>query len=107
MLACGKYDRVLKNLTAYSAYVARIYLSIHFIKQKIIIDVIIMAYLSRWEREYIVSGVNEDFRADGRCCKDYRNFTLETGVVSNTSGSARIKLVSINSWRIFFYTHTS
>ena len=54
-----------------------------------------MAYLSRWEREYITSGVNEDFRADGRCCKDYRHFTLETGVVSNTSGSAKIKLVSI------------
>ncbi|KAL5467333.1 hypothetical protein EMCRGX_G031546 [Ephydatia muelleri] len=51
-----------------------------------------MAYLSRWEREYIVSGVNEDFRTDGRSCKDYRHFTLETGVVSNTSGSARIKL---------------
>lgn len=54
-----------------------------------------MACLSRWEREYIVSGVNEDFRTDGRSCKDYRNFTLETGVVSNTSGSAKIKLVSM------------
>lgn len=51
-----------------------------------------MASLSCCEREYIISGVNEDFRTDGRSCKDYRNFTLETGVVSNTSGSAKIKL---------------
>ena len=50
--------------------------------------------LSRYEREYIVSGVNEDLRADGRTCRDFRYFSLESGVVSNTSGSARIQLVS-------------
>ena len=50
--------------------------------------------LSRYEREYIVSGVNEDLRADGRTCRDFRHFSLESGVVSNTSGSARIQLVS-------------
>lgn len=50
--------------------------------------------LSRYEREYIVSGVNEDFRADGRTCRDFRHFSLESGVVSNTSGSAKIQLVS-------------
>lgn len=52
--------------------------------------------LSRYEREYIVSGVNEDLRADGRTCRDFRDFSLESGVVSNTSGSARIRLVSCN-----------
>lgn len=49
--------------------------------------------LSRFERDYIVTGVNQDFREDGRSCRDYRNFSLLTGVVSNTSGSAKIQLV--------------
>ena len=50
--------------------------------------------LSQSEREYIVNGVREDLRADGRTCTDYRHFTVRTGVVSNTSGSAKIELVS-------------
>ncbi len=49
--------------------------------------------LSRFEREYIVQGVNCDFRADGRGCRDFRHFSLEEGVVSNTSGSAKVQLV--------------
>lgn len=32
---------------------------------------------------------------DGRGCEDYRCVEVETDVVSNTSGSARVKLVSI------------
>ena len=51
--------------------------------------------LSQSEREYIVNGVREDLRADGRTCTDYRHFTVRTGVVSNTSGSAKIELVSL------------
>lgn len=31
---------------------------------------------------------------DGRGCEDYRCVEVETDVVSNTSGSARVKLVS-------------
>lgn len=31
---------------------------------------------------------------DGRGCEDYRCIEVETDVVSNTSGSARVKLVS-------------
>lgn len=31
---------------------------------------------------------------DGRSCEDYRSVEVETDVVSNTSGSARVKLVS-------------
>lgn len=49
--------------------------------------------LSEYERDYIMTGVNQDLREDGRNCRDYRNFTLNTGVVSNTSGSAKIQLV--------------
>ena len=51
--------------------------------------------LSDHERSYITRGVQEDIRADGRGCIDYRHFELCTGVVSNTSGSAEIKLVKI------------
>ena len=50
--------------------------------------------LSKYEREYIVAGVHQDLREDGRKCRDHRNFSLSTGVVSNTSGSAKIQLVS-------------
>ena len=52
--------------------------------------------LSRYERSYIITGVNEDFRADGRSCRDCRHFSLETGAVSNTSGSAKIQLVRLS-----------
>ena len=31
---------------------------------------------------------------DGRGCEDYRGVEVETDVVSNTSGSARVRLVS-------------
>lgn len=53
--------------------------------------------LSDHERAYITRGVQEDIRSDGRSCRDYRHFELRVGVVSNTSGSAEIKLVS--GWR--------
>lgn len=43
----------------------------------------------------VVDFVQEDLRVDGRGCEDYRCIEVETDVVSNTSGSARVKLVSI------------
>ncbi|NXP36735.1 EXOS7 protein, partial [Leiothrix lutea] len=49
--------------------------------------------LSEAEKLYIVHGVQEDLRVDGRGCEDYRCAEVETDVVSNTSGSARVKLV--------------
>ena len=49
--------------------------------------------LSDREREFIVSGIVEGTRADGRTCSDYRHFQLCTDAVSNTSGSAEIQLV--------------
>lgn len=48
--------------------------------------------LSSFERTFIVDGVEQDFRSDGRSCHDYRHFEVETGIVSNTSGSARLRL---------------
>uniref|UniRef100_A0AC11DEV0 Exosome component 7 n=1 Tax=Ovis aries TaxID=9940 RepID=A0AC11DEV0_SHEEP len=48
--------------------------------------------LSEAEKVYIVHGVQEDLRVDGRGCDDYRCVEVETDVVSNTSGSARVKL---------------
>lgn len=54
--------------------------------------------VSTFERAYIVGGIEQDFRSDGRSCQDYRHFEVETGIVSNTSGSARLRLVTV-----FFY----
>ena len=50
--------------------------------------------LSKYERDYVIEGVNVDLREDGRSCRDYRRFSVQSGVVSNTSGSARVQLVS-------------
>lgn len=36
----------------------------------------------------------DDLRLDGRRCEDYRHMEIETDVVSNTDGSAKISLVS-------------
>lgn len=71
-----------------------------------------MAYrlLSDSEKEYIQRGVAENVRADGRSNKDYRDFEIKIGSVSNTSGSAEIKLVQ-NRTRLHVidtkYGHTS
>ncbi|XP_046842125.1 exosome complex component RRP42-like [Xenia sp. Carnegie-2017] len=48
--------------------------------------------LSKDEKIFIKNGVFDDFRLDGRERKDYRYFEIETDVVSNTSGSARLRL---------------
>uniref|UniRef100_A0A452GTK2 Ribosomal RNA-processing protein 42 n=1 Tax=Gopherus agassizii TaxID=38772 RepID=A0A452GTK2_9SAUR len=48
--------------------------------------------LSEAEKVYIVHGIQADLRVDGRGCEDYRCIEVETDVVSNTSGSARVKL---------------
>ncbi|XP_017096441.2 exosome complex exonuclease RRP42 [Drosophila bipectinata] len=55
-----------------------------------------MAYvaLSEAEKTFILHGVEEDFRCDGRSRRDYRPMELETGVVSNASGSARLRLAN-------------
>eukprot|EP00041_Stephanoeca_diplocostata_P040246 m.1638901 g.1638901 ORF g.1638901 m.1638901 type:complete len:286 (+) comp31988_c0_seq1:227-1084(+) len=48
--------------------------------------------LSAAEKKYIIDGIEGDFRADGRKCDDYRDFTVDTNVVLNTNGSARVRL---------------
>ncbi|KAG0299889.1 Exosome complex component RRP42 [Dissophora globulifera] len=48
--------------------------------------------ISPAERDYILKGIECNIRADGRQRADYREVTLETGVVSQTSGSARVRI---------------
>jgi len=48
--------------------------------------------LSEAERTFIIHGVQDDLRVDGRTRDDFRHLELETGVVSNTNGSARVRL---------------
>ncbi|GAB0092617.1 Rrp42 [Sergentomyia squamirostris] len=50
--------------------------------------------LSDAEKTFIVHGVQEDVRTDGRTRKDYRPMELETNIVSHTSGSARLRLAN-------------
>ncbi|XP_055918783.1 exosome complex component RRP42 [Eupeodes corollae] len=50
--------------------------------------------LSEAEKTFILHGVEEDFRCDGRSRCDYRPMELETDVVSNASGSARLRLAN-------------
>ncbi|KAL9651504.1 hypothetical protein ABK040_001450 [Willaertia magna] len=53
-----------------------------------------MLKLSRSEKQYIIDGVEEGLRLDGRARLDYRDFSLETGIVAQTNGSARVKLAN-------------
>ncbi|KAF9993311.1 Exosome complex component RRP42 [Entomortierella chlamydospora] len=48
--------------------------------------------ISPAERDYILKGIECNVRADGRQRPDYREVTIETGVVSQTSGSARVRI---------------
>lgn len=50
--------------------------------------------LSPTEKVFIVHGVQDDYRSDGRSNIDYRPMELETDVVSHASGSARLRLAN-------------
>ncbi|XP_045447650.1 exosome complex component RRP42 [Melitaea cinxia] len=50
--------------------------------------------LSPTEKIYILHGVQDDYRSDGRTNIDYRPMELETDVVSHASGSARLRLAN-------------
>ncbi|KAL4716534.1 hypothetical protein ACJJTC_010198 [Scirpophaga incertulas] len=50
--------------------------------------------LSPLEKMYILHGVRDDCRSDGRTNIDYRPMELETDVVSHASGSARLRLAN-------------
>uniref|UniRef100_A0A8C4XBE5 Exosome component 7 n=1 Tax=Erpetoichthys calabaricus TaxID=27687 RepID=A0A8C4XBE5_ERPCA len=45
-----------------------------------------------WQQVILCHCTLDDLRVDGRSCEDYRYVEVETDVVSNTSGSARVKL---------------
>ncbi|KZS18532.1 Exosome complex component RRP42 [Daphnia magna] len=50
--------------------------------------------LSEAEKAFIHHGVQDDLRCDGRTRLDYRPIILETGLVSNASGSSRLRLAN-------------
>lgn len=50
--------------------------------------------LSEAEKTFILHSVQDNFREDGRSCEDYRYMELETGIISNTNGSARVRLAT-------------
>ncbi|PNF35123.1 Exosome complex component RRP42 [Cryptotermes secundus] len=50
--------------------------------------------LSEAEKTFILHGVEEGFRCDGRMRLDYRPMEVETDVVSHASGSARLRLAN-------------
>ncbi|KAL2080598.1 hypothetical protein ACEWY4_024391 [Coilia grayii] len=52
--------------------------------------------ISEAEKLYVVHGVRDDLRVDGRGCEDYRHTEIETDVVSNTDGSAKVTLGHTN-----------
>ncbi|XP_074660064.1 exosome complex component RRP42-like [Tubulanus polymorphus] len=50
--------------------------------------------LSETERTFVLHGVQDNFRCDGRSNEDYRHLEMETDVISNTTGSARVRLAN-------------
>lgn len=51
---------------------------------------------SEGEIALIVSGVNDNFRIDGRSCFETRRIRINTGVVSSCNGSAQVQSISCN-----------
>ncbi|CAH1965469.1 unnamed protein product [Acanthoscelides obtectus] len=50
--------------------------------------------LSEAEKTYVLHGVEENLRVDGRDREEYRPMELETDVVSHAFGSARLRLAN-------------
>lgn len=44
------------------------------------------------EKRFIIHGVQDDLRCDGRGCEDYRHLEMEVGLISNTHGSSRLRI---------------
>ena len=51
-----------------------------------------MGLISQSEAEYIFQGLEKGIRNDGRLPTQYRPISLETGVLQQSSGSARCQL---------------
>ncbi|KAK3732056.1 hypothetical protein RRG08_026443 [Elysia crispata] len=52
------------------------------------------AELSEAEKTFILHSVQDNFREDGRGNEDFRHMEVETGLISNTNGSARVRLAN-------------
>ncbi|KAG1664673.1 Exosome complex exonuclease RRP42 [Nymphon striatum] len=50
--------------------------------------------LSESEKNYVLQGIQDDMRVDGRSCNEFREMVLELDVVSNTNGSAHLRLAN-------------
>ena len=50
--------------------------------------------LSPYERDFVLDGIDQDLRVDGRGRLDHRSLTLELGTSPQASGSARLRLGS-------------
>ena len=99
---CPDVDWCLEYLTTDRTLVSLLNSSLsfcHIIIQADLVRVVrsmsLHTVLSESEREYILCGIKEGVRADGRGCRDVRHFSLRLGVVSNTSGSALIERVCV------------
>ncbi len=51
-----------------------------------------MSLLSEGEKEYIVQGVEQGLRTDGRGLLEFRALQFELGIIPQASGSARLHL---------------
>ncbi|CAB3363999.1 Hypothetical predicted protein [Cloeon dipterum] len=50
--------------------------------------------LSEAEKTFILHGVRDNVRNDGRSCSEFRPIELELGLVENANGSARVRLAN-------------
>jgi exosome complex component RRP42 len=53
--------------------------------------------LSLAERDFLVQGVEQGMRADGRSRHDFRSFEVESGVAPQTNGSCRLRCPQSNT----------
>jgi exosome complex component RRP42 len=51
--------------------------------------------ISAAEKNYIIDGIQEGIRNDGRGTSDYREMSIETGVLATTSGSSRVRIADV------------
>ncbi|PON55048.1 Polyribonucleotide nucleotidyltransferase [Trema orientale] len=51
-----------------------------------------MVWLSRGDKHFIQGGIAQDLRSDGRKRLTYRPIYVETGVISQANGSARVRI---------------
>jgi exosome complex component RRP42 len=51
-----------------------------------------MLKISTSEQKYIIEGIEENVRADGRKRLAYRNLSIESSLLSQSNGSARVSL---------------